>query len=117
MKMLIKTTPVYLMALLLLVACASHQVAPQDMAPKDLATWANKAYIASYDAYLDEYTRPAVMTEDRREALRKKKKVLIALHNKLDILNSLLLMYDNPVMDDELVNSIVNLVYELTGVY
>jgi len=85
------------------------------MQPKDLATWANKAYISSYDAYISEYNRPVDMTESRRNALQNKKQILHTLYNNLDILNNYILL--GTVPEAQITETIIELVYRLTGVY
>ena len=116
MEMIKRSSSSLFVAMLILVSCAQQQVInPYDMQPKDLAIWANKAYISSYDAYINEYNRPVGMTESRRDALKNKKKILNTLYNNLDILNNYILM--GTVPEAQITETIIELVYRLTGVY
>ena len=81
MKRLTKLA-VILLAVLFLIGCPGlipkDLKSPADMNPKELATWALGIYNAQYDNYVTVSAR-ADLTEDYKEMLRKKKKVLVEL--------------------------------------
>ena len=105
-----KKFPIYtLLFMVLLTACASTQ-SPQDMSPEDVAIWANRVYVSSYDGYLQDLQRP--MTPARIEALQKKRMILSELYPYLMTMNTYI---ESGVVPEQAITDIViNLVYQLT---
>ena len=105
----------YFMALILLMGCPmTGSTVPEDMSPKEVAIWANKAYEQQYKAYLQDYeygrSNPTIQA-----MLKKKRAVLLEIHPKLMIFNEYI--QSGVVPSTELTDDIISLIYTLTGVY
>ena len=89
-KSLSVKVPVALMLLVLMVACANQQYgmkSPNEMSPKEVAVWADRIYVAEYDAYVVAAENPN-LHDEQKVYLRKKKRLLEELYPLLITYNA-----------------------------
>jgi len=106
------------MALLLLLSvsgCAylPHGTSnPNEMSPTKLAVWGNNIYVDSYDAYIMEVKMASdSMSEDQKEFLRAKKKVLVEMYDALLVLNQYL--DSGTVPRQQVTDAVIRIAYKI----
>ena len=77
-----KRLALVLLAVFLVAGCSQtlNVKSIQDMSPKERANLAMKLYLQQYDDYQSLTANDAMLTDDQREVLRAKKKMLENIH-------------------------------------